>query len=319
MRVTLVHNPDAGSGDHLGSELLARLREAGHEPAYASTEAASLTRALKAAPDVVLAAGGDGTVGAVARLMAATTPDIPLAILPVGTANNLARSLGVSGTADEIIAGLESGATRRLDIATVSAPWGTARFVESAGVGAFGAMLRDADREDAAESATPTKPNVRGSRLRRVLQRTRPRHWRIDADGEDLSGTYLLALALNIGYVGPGLALAPGADPGDGQLDLLLIGEGDRDTLGDYLARLSGPEEPTLAIATRRATRTRMEWSAASGHVDDHIWPERSADAERPSAADRMIEIDAIGSSISVLVPRANHPTPADPISRPSP
>jgi len=305
MRVTLVHNPDAGSGDHLGSELLARLRDVGHEPAYASTEAASLAGALKAAPDVVLAAGGDGTVGAVARLMAATTPDIPMAILPVGTANNLARALGVRGTADEIIAGLESGATRRLDIATVRAPWGTARFVESAGVGAFGAMLRDAEREGASQQPAAPAPNGRGARLRRVLQRARPRHWRIDADGDELSGMYLLALALNIAYVGPGLALAPDADAGDGQLDLLLVGEDDRDALGSYLAAISAGDEPTLAIPTRRVTKLRIEWSAASGHVDDHPWPERSGDGESLPIGDTRPEIDASGSSIQVLVPTA--------------
>jgi len=302
MRVTLVHNPDAGSGDHLGSELLARLRDAGHEPAYASTEAASLTRALRDAPDVVLAAGGDGTVGAVARLMAATTPDIPMAILPVGTANNLARALGVHGTVAEIIAGLESGATRRLDIATVRAPWGTARFVESAGVGAFGAMLRDAEREDAGQQPAAATPNDRGARLQRALARARPRHRQIDADGEDLSGMYLLVLALNIAYVGPGLALAPDADAGDGQLDLLLVGEADRDALGSYLAAISAGEESTLTIPTRRVTRVRMEWSAASGHVDDHLWPERSGDAKSLSTADTRPEIDASGSSIQVLV-----------------
>ena len=75
MRVTLVHNPEAGTGDHVGGEILARLREAGHEPIYVSTEAADLTRGLDSSPDLVLAAGGDGTVGAVARLMASKTPD----------------------------------------------------------------------------------------------------------------------------------------------------------------------------------------------------------------------------------------------------
>ena len=302
MRVTLVHNPEAGSGDHLGSELLARLRDAGHEPAYASTEAAALTRALRAAPDVVLAAGGDGTVGAVARLMA-TTPDIPMAILPVGTANNLARALGVHGTVDEVIAGLESGATRRLDIATVRAPWGTARFVESAGVGVFGAMLRDAEREDAGQQPPAPAPNGRGARLQRALERARPRHRHIDADGEDLSGTYLLVLVLNIPYVGPGLALAPTADAGDGRLDLLLVGEESRDALGSYLAAISAGEEPTLGIPTRRVTRVRMEWSAASGHVDDHPWPDRRADAELLSTADARPEIQTTGTTIQVIVP----------------
>jgi hypothetical protein len=164
-------------------------------------------------------------------------------------------------------------------------------------------MLRDAEREGAGlQPASPT-PNARGSRLRRVLDRARPRHRQIDADGEDLSGTYLLVLALNIAYVGPGLALAPAADAGDGQLDLLLVGEANRDALGSYLAAISAGEEPTLAIPTRRVTRLRLEWSAASGHVDDHLWPERSGDSESLSTADTRPEIDASESSIQVLIP----------------
>jgi len=46
-----------------------------------------------------------------------------------------------------------------------------------------------------------------------------------------------------------------------------------------------------------------MEWSAASGHVDDHPWPERSGEAESLPTGDARPEIDAVGSSIPVLVP----------------
>jgi diacylglycerol kinase family enzyme len=305
MRVTLVHNPDAGSGDHLGTDLLARLRDAGHEAVYMSTEAAALTRALQQHPDVVLAAGGDGTIGAVARLMVVHSPTVPLAILPVGTANNIAASLDVHGAVDDIVAGLDSDARRALDIATAHAPWGTVKFVESAGVGAFAAMLRDAERDTAtgADSRDPA-PNERGARFRRALGRTRPRRWHVEADGEDLSGDYLLVMLLNTEFAGPNLALATEADPGDGRLDLLLVREEDRQALGGYLERLSGTAESALAIPTRRVTRARLGWSAPHGHIDDHLWPEAAKPDDGAGRATGIVEIDAAGSSIPILVPR---------------
>jgi len=306
MRVTLVHNPEAGTGDHFGGELLARFREAGHEPTYVSTEAADLTRGLESSPDLVLAAGGDGTVGAVARLMAAKTPDVPLAILPIGTANNIARALGVTGSVDDIVRGLGSGTERTLDIATARAPWGTVRFVESAGIGIFAAMLRDAEREETTgTSDADGSTRHRGSRMQRMLDRARPRHWRIEADGEDLSASYLLVAALNIAYVGPGLALAPAADAGDGKLDLLLVTEAERQALGDYLAGFGRHEEPTITIPTRSVRHARLEWSAAHGYVDDHLWPDAGGSASRTAVADAMTDIEAAERSLRVLVPDA--------------
>ena len=307
MRVTLVHNPEAGSGDHVGGELLARFRDAGHEPTYVSTEAADLTRGLDSSPDLVLAAGGDGTVGAVARLMAAKTPDVPLSILPIGTANNLARALGVTGSVDDIVRGLGSGSERTLDIATVRAPWGTVRFVESAGIGIFAAMLRDAEREETIGSSNGagSTPTHRGSRMQRMLDRARPRHWRIEADGEDLSASYLLVAALNIPYVGPGLELAPAADAGDGKLDLLLVTEAEREALGDYLAGFGRGEERTIAIPTRSVRHARLEWSTAHGYVDDRLWPVAGGLANRTALADAMTDIEAAERSLRVLVPNS--------------
>lgn len=306
MRVTLVHNPEAGTGDHVGGEILARLREAGHEPIYVSTEAADLTRGLDSSPDLVLAAGGDGTVGAVARLMAAKTPNVPLSVLPIGTANNIARALGVTGTVDDVVRGLGSGTERTLDIATARAAWGTVRFVESAGVGIFAAMLRDADREQTTgtSNADGPAPRHRGSRMQRMLDRARPRHWRVEADGEDLSASYLMVAALNIPYVGPGLALAPNADAGDGKLDLLLVTEAERSALGEYLGGFGRREEPTITIPTRRVRHVRLEWSAAHGYIDDHLWPDAGGPAGQTAVAGGMTDIDAAQRSLRVLVPR---------------
>src|SRR5690349_359180 len=92
MRITLMHNPKAGHGRHDKRELMHALDKAGHKALYQSTKEDGWKKALKKETDLVLAAGGDGAVGKVAARLVDT--GIPLAILPLGTANNLARTLG---------------------------------------------------------------------------------------------------------------------------------------------------------------------------------------------------------------------------------
>ena len=67
MRVTLIHNPKAGDGRLSRDELLTILRVAGHKAVYQSSKEDEWERALKDPGDLVVAAGGDGTVGKVAK------------------------------------------------------------------------------------------------------------------------------------------------------------------------------------------------------------------------------------------------------------
>ena len=107
MRITLIHNPKAGDARHGKDQLMAALAEAGHHATYQSTKEPGFKKALKQPADLVLAAGGDGTIGKVAfRLI---DSGIPLSVLPLGTANNLARALGFVASPEEIIARLEGG------------------------------------------------------------------------------------------------------------------------------------------------------------------------------------------------------------------
>lgn len=89
-----------------------------------------ITAALRAGqPEVVVAAGGDGTVGAVVQAMidAGTAAMPALAIVPIGTANNLARSLGLLSVRRHGMAGVEvalqalaGGRERRIDLGTAN-------------------------------------------------------------------------------------------------------------------------------------------------------------------------------------------------------
>src|SRR6266481_9232436 len=142
MRIILMHNPKAGRGDHAKKDLMAELTNAGHHAIYESTKKSDYKKALKKPVDVVLAAGGDGTVGKVGREL--IDSDIPLGVLPLGTANNLARSLGFTASPEEIVGGLERGKKRAFDIGLARGLWGKRYFFESAGGGLLANYLREA-------------------------------------------------------------------------------------------------------------------------------------------------------------------------------
>src|SRR5438552_13522233 len=95
MRILLVHNRKAGSEEHEGEDFIKALKRAGHKAIYQSSKKKGITKALKKKIDLVLVAGGDGTVSKAARRLVAMNSEVPLAVLPLGTANNFARSLGL--------------------------------------------------------------------------------------------------------------------------------------------------------------------------------------------------------------------------------
>ena len=110
MRIILMHNPEAGRGNRGKKELMAALANVGHHAIYESTKESDYKKALKKPVDVVIVAGGDGTVGKVGREL--IDSGIPLGVLPRGTANNLARSLGFTASPEEIVASLECSCNR---------------------------------------------------------------------------------------------------------------------------------------------------------------------------------------------------------------
>ena len=116
MRIIALHNASAGSQTHDGVELASRLVRGGHEVVRVVKRLDELERALhEERCDLVVVSGGDGTVGKAALAVLGTT--IPIAIVPSGTANDLARSVGVDGDLDALVAKWPTFATRGLDAA----------------------------------------------------------------------------------------------------------------------------------------------------------------------------------------------------------
>jgi len=243
MRILLVHNPKAGSEEHEGEDFIKALKRAGHKATYQSSKKKGIMKALKKKIDLVLVAGGDGTVSKVARRLVAMDSEIPLAVLPMGTANNFARSLGFCLSEKELIEQLNHGKCNTFDVGQARGPWGKRYFFEGAGAGLFAdymrAPKRDGKKDEPKSKAEAMRRHVK--ELRRRLQTYRARQWEIKVEGSDLSGRYLLWHAMNIRSVGPVLTLAADAKTNDGSFDFVGAREEDRALLLDYFdARVAG-------------------------------------------------------------------------------
>ena len=169
--------------------------------------------AVAEAVDVVLASGGDGTVTACAEGLAGS--GVPLAVLAAGTGNLLARNLGLPLDLPGALATALGGTDRRLDVGVANGR----RFVAMAGIG-FDAELLDS-------AAEPLKRRLGWaayvlSALRHL--RDRPVRVRLRADGGPALRRRAAAVIIgNVGALQGGLALLPGAQPDDGQLDVLVL------------------------------------------------------------------------------------------------
>ena len=271
MRILLVHNPKAGSEEHEGEDFIKALKKAGHKAIYQSSKEKGIAKALKKRVDLILVAGGDGTVTKVARRLVAMKSEIPLAVLPLGTANNFARSLGFCLSKKELIGQLNDGECDTFDVGLARGPWGKRYFFEGAGAGLFADYLRAPKKDEPKSKAEAMRRHVK--ELRRQLQTYQTRQWEIEVDGSDLSGRYLLWHAMNIRSVGPVLTLAADAKTTDGTFDFVGALEQDRALLLDYLgARVVGKRRK-FPLRAKRFTRMRLHWKEWPLHFDDALWP----------------------------------------------
>jgi diacylglycerol kinase (ATP) len=293
MHVTLIYNPSAGDDGADGRSLQSLLEAHGHVVLAGSVKEDGWEHLLSEPAELVVAAGGDGTIRKVFRELA--TSDVAVTILPIGSANNIARTLGLAEKPlDELVAGLGEGARRPFDLGVASAPWGDAVVVESFGGGLFAEVISRAVRVEREES----KVDLGLQLLAEAIEDSAPREWQLETDGTDRSGTFLAVEAMNIRETGPNMPLAPEADPADRHLDLVRIRAEDREPLLGYVqSRLAGemPEPPPLDVV--RAARLTMRPVAAPAlRVDDRLWPD-----DPVGAADVVVSTGEL--AVAVVIP----------------
>lgn len=187
---------------------------------------AQARRAVQSGHRRILVAGGDGSVhdvvNGVMNAGLADTSEVTLAVAPLGTGNDWARSLGVRRDPGAVAACLSAGRTELHDVGLIEFPGPPATdrrwFINVAGSGL------DAQMVATLPAPVPSGLTYLRGALRGLASYRSPR-FEIEADGVRVAGRLLVAFVANGRYCGNRMHIAPGASIDDGLLELVAIEE----------------------------------------------------------------------------------------------
>jgi YegS/Rv2252/BmrU family lipid kinase len=199
---------------------------------------------------LVVAWGGDGTINEIGSALVGGP--VPLAIIPSGSGNGLARDLAIPRQPERALALALSASPRAID----AGEFGGRIFFNLAGVG-FDALIASCFDRD-----------LRGGRglsgyvrvAARELARYRPERYRVIVGGRTLTPTAMLITAANGSQFGNGMRIAPGARLDDGRLDLVVFEETSRLRTVAALPRLfTGRASGARGLSITRVERAAIE------------------------------------------------------------
>ena len=266
-RVLISLNPKAGrtSVERDVERLVALLRERGWRP-QVETDLATVQRLANAwhgekTLRALVAVGGDGTV---AELVNRTTPGVPIAVFPTGTANVLAKHFRLQPNPERLAEIVQTGEVRRFDAGIA----GGRTFLLMVGCGFDAEVVRQVHQRRLTEGGghigylSYAKPILRAIRSYQYPEMRL--YWEgLKPDGSTSTGEMSVArwaFVCNFPRYGWGLPLAPQADPSDGFLDLCTF---DKGSLGSGLLLAAAAQfamHPRLkGCALRRVRRVRIE------------------------------------------------------------
>ena len=240
--------------------------------------------------DTVIAAGGDGTVRMVAQSLIGSR--LSLGILPVGTANNTARALGIPFEISGALRVVADGEERQIDVGKI----GEEYFLEAAGVGLF------ADALAGFGAGEPHRHDV--FRLLKVCAplcwNPRARSLQLTLDGVPERDEVLLVSIANSAYLGEGWKMAPEARLTDGKFDVVIAGAMSRwELIRFMLAASEGkhlllPKVRRVHASSVEIRRLHRGHEPLPVHADDHI------------AATTPVRLDVVPGALRVIVPARN-------------
>jgi diacylglycerol kinase (ATP) len=257
-RIRVVVNPQAGSKAGLPTNRAGpdQIREAmgrhglGDELVETQSEEDAIRLAREAVEEgyaVVVAAGGDGTVGTVAAQLVGT--DVALGIFPLGSVMNIGRSLGIPRDLDEAAEIIRAGHVRAMDVGEAN---GTL-FYEATSVGLSAAVFSESERIDEGEYGGAI------GAIRALLD-FRPHRVELKlASGETVDTLALLVVVANGPYTGFGFTLAPEADLDDGMFDIAVFRRFSKTELVRHFASIAlGRRAFSPKVSTYRSDRVRI-------------------------------------------------------------
>lgn len=297
MHVVLLHNENAGDEDWTEKELVALLEGAGFSVDYHALKEALKRPWVVQGADFVVAAGGDGAVRSTALKLLGRGP--ALAPLPLGTANNIAHSLGLGRKPRKIVEGWKRPRRERFDIGVVRGPWGMRRFVEGIGIGLISRAIEILEIIDGVSVHEWKKAKHKLHRdacvAAALAHEMTPLPAKLVIDGRASVDDFLLLEILNIRRAGPAVELASEARCDDGRLDVVSVTAAQRGRLLRALRHRLADETPR-GLTTRQAKSIRV-----TPAVDCEL---RIDDRNFPAKAGEEITVSLEPGALELVLPR---------------
>ncbi len=275
MRVFVIFNPRAGSSrsaDALRRRLSARADVTVVIPKSPDDTRRQAARARDEGFDWIVSAGGDGTIHAVVNGLAPDFGGARLAVLPLGTGNDLRRTLAIPDDPLQALELLDGGAVRSIDVFRVETPKRTFYGVNTAS-GGFGGQLQEA-LTDAIKTTWGPLAYLRGAAALLPDLTDYRTTLRLD-DGPDEQVEAVNVIVANGRYAAHGWKVASCADPEDGLLDVIVVRYGPLFDLTAVAAQLlAGDYLDSGRVTHRRAKRIQIEsrpgmWFSIDGELTE--------------------------------------------------
>lgn len=255
--VVLYYNDSAGSF-RMGNEKLTEILQDFNYNVIAKT---SITNSMNLLPhsncDIVIIAGGDGSVKNIClKLVKENIKDKKIAVLPFGTANNIALHFGYGPETplEQIFRKWKQKVTTSYDIGKIIVGKEEFLFVESFGFGLFPALIRTMEKLEGASKLSPEQElKIAIKKLYKSMFDSKGAFYTIEFDGHKLEGHFLLVEIMNIKSLGPRWKIAPEAEVNDGYLDLILIPSNKKQQLIAYMKSLAQKENVSFPFKSIKA------------------------------------------------------------------
>jgi diacylglycerol kinase (ATP) len=301
MRTLVVFNPKAGSA-RSAQALRERLSERGNvalvEPESPEETRLAAARAKQEGYDLIVAAGGDGTIHAVVNGLAPDFGGARLAVLPLGTGNDLRRTLAIPEDPLEALNLLDGGAERLIDVFRVDTPRQTCFGVNTAS-GGFSGQMQEALTKEMKATWGPLA-YLRGAFA--VLPDLTDYHTVIEFDDDSAERIAAInVIVANGRFAAHGWNVASRANPEDGLLDVVIVNSGPLFDLTAVAAQLMGGDYlDSDHVTLRRARRIRIQSR-----------PEMWFSVDGEPVGEEPITFTAVPRALRVVVGAEYRPDPA--------
>jgi diacylglycerol kinase (ATP) len=254
-KTCIILNPAAGNARDL-EDVVARLSRVPNGEIRISSKPGSAARfasaALRKGFDLVVAAGGDGTLNEVVNGIGENLGDARLGLIPLGTGNDFARTLGVPDDLEAAIDLIVIGETREVDLVRVTSD--EVRYFVNVSAGGFSGLVNEKLTPEMKKTWGPLA-YLRGAAA--AVSELRAYRTTLALDNsESLTLDLYNVVVANGRYVAGGTLIAREASIDDGLLDIVLIPQRSAPELALLAAQVAlGTHLTSEAIVFRRAAQ----------------------------------------------------------------